>query len=143
MEKRHIELTPEERAHLLELVSKGTQPVKTYRRAQGLLAMDEGKTLQAVKQQVGVSYQTVSKWRDSFVAGRLSMLSDKPRPGRPPEIDGLQRASQDARKGKRCATYSPFGSSRLLAHLPLAVSCLRPWLISLLPVGKSSRVECL
>ena len=55
MEKRRIELTPEERAHLLELVSKGTQPVKTYRRAQGLLAMDEGKTLQAVKQQVGVS----------------------------------------------------------------------------------------
>jgi transposase len=91
MEKRHIELTPQERSQLLELV-KGTQPVKTYRRAKALLALDEGKTLQAVSEQVEVSYQTVSKWRDGFVAGRLSMLSDKPRPGRPPLIDGLQRA---------------------------------------------------
>lgn len=92
MEKRHIELTSTERTHLLEIVSKGTQAVKTYKRAQGLLAMDEGKTLQAVKQQVGVSYQTVSKWRDAFLEERLSMLFDKQRPGRPPQIDGLQRA---------------------------------------------------
>jgi transposase len=92
MEKRHIELTPTERTCLLDIVSKGTQPVKTYKRAQGLLAMDEGKTLQSVRQQVGVSYQTVSKWRNAFLSERLSMLFDKQRPGRPVEINGLQRA---------------------------------------------------
>lgn len=76
MEKRHIELTAEERSGLLELV-KGTQPVKTYRRAKALLALDEGKTLQAVSEQVGVSFQTMSKWRNGFVTERLGMLSDK------------------------------------------------------------------
>lgn len=92
MEKRHIELTSTERTCLLEIVGKGTQPVKTYKRAQGLLALDEGKTIEWVRQHVGVSYLTVSKWRNAFLEERLSMLFDKQRAGRPPLIEGLQRA---------------------------------------------------
>ncbi len=142
MEKRHIELTPAERSHLLELV-KGTQPVKTYRRAKGLLAMDEGKTLQAVSEQVGVSYQTVSKWRNAFLSERLVMLfANRLSQGAYP-VAACRRAWKVARPQNCHATCSPFGNLPLLAALPLEESCLHPWPRALGPADKSSPVECL
>ncbi len=92
MEKRHIELNSVERDYLQELVSQGTHPARTYQRAQALLSLDAGKSLQAVSDQVGVSYVSVSKWRNAFRKERLSMLYAKQRPGRPVVIDGAQRA---------------------------------------------------
>lgn len=92
MEKRHITLTSVERDYLQELLSKGTVAVKTYKRGQALLNLHEGKSLQAAAQRAGVSYLTVSKWRNGYRQTGLSMLYDQQRPGRPIEIDGEQRA---------------------------------------------------
>jgi putative transposase len=39
-----------------------------------------------------VNYNTVATWRDAYQEAGLTMLQDKPRPGRPVVIDGTQRA---------------------------------------------------
>jgi putative transposase len=96
MEKQHIRLTTVERDYLQELVSKGIQAIKTYKRASALLSLDQGSTLEAVATQLQVSYPTVHNWRNSYKESGLSMLYDKQRSGRPVEIDGLQRAKVTA-----------------------------------------------
>lgn len=92
MKKQHVELTPEDKARLEEIVRKGKAEAKTYKRAIGLLEMGRGKTLQEVAQTVGVNYRTISIWRDNYKSEGLKFLVDKARTGRPIEIDGNQRA---------------------------------------------------
>jgi len=41
---------------------------------------------------VEVNYNQVAKWRDRYTQDALALLQDKPRSGRPPRIDGSQRA---------------------------------------------------
>ncbi|MFJ5227726.1 IS630 family transposase [Streptomyces sp. NPDC088400] len=50
-----------------------------------------------VKERVGVSRDTVSKWRRRFLADRLDGLSDEPRPGRPRTVKDEQVADLIAR----------------------------------------------
>jgi transposase-like protein len=50
----------------------------------------EGGTIGEVAGEIGVSRNTVSKWRSRFVAHRLDGLSDEPRPGRPRVIGDEQ-----------------------------------------------------
>jgi len=45
-----------------------------------------------VAQIVGVSIQTVSTWARKYGENGLEFLTDKPRSGRPKEIDGITRA---------------------------------------------------
>jgi putative transposase len=67
-------------------------PAKTYKRAVALLELDRGRTFTAVAEIVGVMIQTVSTWAKKYKESGLEFLTDKPRPGRPVVIDGLQRA---------------------------------------------------
>jgi putative transposase len=92
MKKQHVQLTESDRAQLKELLRKGSLPVKTYRRAQALLALDQGQTYLAVAALVGVSNLTVATWSQKYCQVGLAMLPDQPRSGRPRTIDGLQRA---------------------------------------------------
>ena len=92
MKKQHVQLSEADRAYLEELVSKGELAVKTYRRAFGLLELDRGKTYGAVASSLGVNQTTVSKWAKRYQAEGLACLQDKPRSGRPVEVDGVQRA---------------------------------------------------
>ena len=92
MRKQHITLSKTDREYLRTLLSKGKLPVKMYKRATALLELDRGKSLQAVAQTVNAAYLTVADWRDNYKAEGLKCLQDKPRSGRPIEIDGKQRA---------------------------------------------------
>jgi putative transposase len=92
MKKQHLTLTDAERSTLETLLSKGTLPVKTFKRATALLELDRGKTLADVAATLSVTYNAVAKWRDRYKATALSCLEDAPRSGRPPSIDGLQNA---------------------------------------------------
>jgi transposase len=92
MKKQHIQLSEIDRTYLEELVSKGELAVKVYRRALGLLELDRGKTYSAVASTLGVNPNTIAKWAKNYKVERLQCLQDKPRSGRPIEIDGVQRA---------------------------------------------------
>jgi transposase len=105
MKKQHITLTDEHRERLEALLTKGSLPARTFKRATALLELDRGKTLTAVAATLDVDYNTVAAWRNSYRAHGLACLHDAPRPGRPIVINGLQRAQitalacSDAPKG--------------------------------------------
>ena len=92
MQKEHVELSEADRAYLEKLLQKGKMPVKTYKRATALIELDRGRTFTEVANIVGVTKQTASTWATKYRKTGLELLTDKPRPGRPTVIDGLQRA---------------------------------------------------
>ena len=96
MRKQHVRLSEADREELKSLVSKGKQSIRVCKRALGLLELDRGKTLGSVATTVGVSPRTVSNWRDKYKEMGLGCLEDAPRPGRPIEISGEQRAQVTA-----------------------------------------------
>lgn len=92
MKKQHVQLSENDRKRLQFLLSQGQLKVRVYKRATALLELDRGKTYTAVAETVGTTYQTVSSWATRYEAEGLTCLIDKPRPGRPIEFDGRQRA---------------------------------------------------
>ena len=60
-------------------------------RARIILACLEGKEIQQVAQELGVSLATVSKWRRRFALWGLRGLRDQPRPGKPVTYDAAFR----------------------------------------------------
>jgi transposase len=70
--------------------------VKVYRRALALLELDRGKTYTAVAATLDVANGTVSTWSKNYRERGLLCLHDRPRSGRPVEIDGEQRAKVTA-----------------------------------------------
>lgn len=89
MKKQHVTLSENDRPYLENLISKGSLPAKVYKRAVALLELDRGGTFTSVAQIVGVTIQTVSTWAQKYGENGLEFLTDKPRSGRPKEIDGL------------------------------------------------------
>ena len=55
-----------------------------------MLASADGKSVTAVAAELGVSRDTVRKWRGRFTVSRLEGLSDEPRPGAPRKISDEQ-----------------------------------------------------
>ena len=109
MKKEHVTLTDEERAMLAALLAKGSWKARTFKRATGLLELDRGQSLQGVATTLRVNYNTVAGWRDKYAAGGLdAALYDKPRTGRPVEIDGIARAKITA----LACTPAPEGHAR-------------------------------
>ena len=92
MQAPHLKLSDQERSELKHLLSKGTLNARVFKRATALLELDRGKSMASVAQTMDVSYPAVVQWRDKYRQEKLAMLYDKPRSGRPPEIDGVLRA---------------------------------------------------
>jgi transposase len=84
--KAPLVLTDEERQTLQRWSRRAKTSQALALRCKIVLACAEGKTNQAVAEQLGIWPQTVTKWRGRFVRGRLEALSDEPRPGRPRTI---------------------------------------------------------
>src|SRR5262245_34172424 len=59
-------------------------------RARIVLASATGAPNTAVARRLGVTHQTVGKWRARFVAARLDGLLDEPRPGAPRQVTDAQ-----------------------------------------------------
>ena len=94
--KQHVQLSETDREYLETLISKGEATAKTYRRALALLELDRGETYTAISKSLQVTITTVSIWADKYKENGLQVLVDKPRSGRPVEIDGEQRAKVTA-----------------------------------------------
>jgi transposase len=96
MKKQHVKLSDVDRKYLEVLISKGELTAKMYRRALALLELDRGKTYTEVSKTVHVTIGTLSTWATKYEESGLQVLEDKPRSGRPIEIDGKQRAKVTA-----------------------------------------------
>ena len=116
MKKQHIQLTATEKEGLEQLIAKGEMPVRLFKRATGLLTLNRVESLETVATLLGVSNDTVRAWRNRYQTEGIKGLSDKPRSGRPIEIEGLQRAQITA----LACSEAPAGHSdwtlRLLAE---------------------------
>lgn len=116
MKKQHVTLSEKDRVYLENLISKGSLTAKKYRRALALLELERGSTFTKVAEIIGVTQQTASIWAGKYEESGLEFLTDKPRPGRPREIDGITRAQITA----LACSESPEGhgkwSLRLLAE---------------------------
>ncbi len=94
MKKYIVELTDEEREELLVLTRKGECKARKLKRAQVLLAAHEGKVVRAIAGAVRVHTVTIERIRKRFVTeGLEAALSEKPRPGKAPKLDGHQKAT--------------------------------------------------
>jgi transposase len=88
-----VTLTDAERAKLDGLTRKGTLGVRKLRRAQILLAADQGLTDAAIAAAIHASTSTVERTRQRFVAGGLDWaLSERPRPGARRKLSGKAEA---------------------------------------------------
>lgn len=88
-----VSLTDDERQHLHQLTTKGHTKARRLKRAQILLLADQGTTDQQIKDALSVSIPTIERIRKRFVVEGLEQaLSEKPRKGKAPLLDGKQEA---------------------------------------------------
>jgi putative transposase len=121
MEKQHIKLSESDQTFLTDLLSKGILKVQKYKRATALQLLNSGKTLVETMNILQISYPTLLSWRDKYQSEGLSFLDDKPRSGRPLEIDGLQRAKITALACSETPEGHADWSLRLLADKVVAL----------------------
>ena len=93
MKKYVVDLSKEEAEQLRALTHKGACGARKLRRAQILLAADEGLTDERIAQVLGTGLRTVERVRKRFVEeGSQAAISERPRPGKAPKLDGRQEA---------------------------------------------------
>jgi len=93
MQKSHIVLSDSDHQELTRLLHQSGIRSKVFKRVTTLLELDKGKTIEEVRQVLGLSYPTVAKLIDNYQQNGLKCLKDKKQPGRPPGISGKQRAA--------------------------------------------------
>lgn len=93
MKKRHVvHLTDDQRATLDER-DRGSLTRRERNRVQILFRADAGDTDEDIADEVGVSVGTVANVRKRFALGGLdAALTEKPRPGAAPLLDGKAEA---------------------------------------------------
>jgi putative transposase len=94
-----LRLSEAERNELEALVRRHSTPQQLVRRAQMIVAANEGKRNGPIAREMGASVDTVRSWRMRWIGWqKISLedfsvserLSDTPRPGRPPQITAEQ-----------------------------------------------------
>ena len=94
MAKKYIvELTSEERSQLRALVRSGKARARRLTHARILLLADDGLTDEEIAASLHAGKSTVERTRKRLVEeGLESALSDRPRPGKTPKLNGKQEA---------------------------------------------------
>jgi transposase len=86
-----LECSGEDKASLVAISKSRTEEARDVERARIILACLEGKEIQQVAQELGVSVPTVSKWRQRFALWGLRGLRDQHRSGKPATYDAAFR----------------------------------------------------
>lgn len=94
MPKRYIvDLTEPERTHLRELTKRGKVSARKLTRAHILLQAADGTIDTRIAEMLHVSVSTIERTRRRFVEeGLTAALTERPRPGGQPKLDGTQEA---------------------------------------------------
>jgi transposase len=88
-----VELTQYERNELGALLSRGEHPSRVLKRAQILLAADQGVSDEEIATSIRVGGSTVYRTKRHFVEGNLERaLSEEPRPGAERKLSGKEEA---------------------------------------------------
>jgi putative transposase len=86
-------LPADEINQLQQMLTKGKQSVRSLKRAQVLLHLQQGKSPSSVSQLVSVSPAMVYNIRHRYLVEGLTVaLSEKPRPGQPSKFDKAAQA---------------------------------------------------
>src|SRR4051794_6722819 len=96
MAKSHIILSEAEQQELSSLLHRSDLRSKVFKRVTALLELHKGKSIEEVRKVLGLCYPTMAKLIDNYQQSGLECLKDKKQPGRPPFIDGKQRARTTA-----------------------------------------------
>ncbi len=86
-----LECSAEDKASLVAVAKSQTAEARAVERARIILACLDGKEIQQVAQELGVSIPTVTKWRKRFALWGLRGLHDQARPGKPVTYDAAFR----------------------------------------------------
>ncbi len=81
--KKPLTVSEQERDELMRWIRLPSTPQAVVLRCRIILACARGRTNAAVARELGVSPQSVGKWRTRFRRGRLAALRDLPRSGAP------------------------------------------------------------
>jgi putative transposase len=92
MAKSHIILSEADQQELTSLLHRSDIKSKVFKRVTALLELNKGKSIEEVRKLLGLCYPTMAKLIDNYQQRGLGCLKDKKQPGRPPFIDGKQRA---------------------------------------------------
>lgn len=88
-----VKLSEEEREELDRYLHRGTAKARSLNRARMLLMADEGRSDNYIADALKVAKSTVARIRERYCReGLESALSEKPRSGAPPKIDGRAKA---------------------------------------------------
>jgi transposase len=82
-----LECSVEDKANLVAITKSRIEEARAVERARIVLACLEGKEVQQVARELGVSIPTVTKWRKRFALWGVRGLRDQPRPGKPAIYD--------------------------------------------------------
>ena len=89
-----VSLTDAERESLLALTKKGSVAARKLTRAHVLLQVDAGATDDTIAQALHIGTATVERIRKRFVEGGVDgALTERPRPGGTPKLDGKGEAT--------------------------------------------------
>ena len=88
-----VDLAEDEKTRLMALTRGGSERVRTIKRAQILLAADQGQTTEEISKSVSTGTSTVYRTRRKYVEGGLDhALSEKRRPGGDRKLSGVEEA---------------------------------------------------
>jgi transposase len=132
-------LTDAERRTLEGWASRRRTAQGLAQRARIVLLCAEGKSNIAVAAELGITRETVGRWRNRFVTARFAGLSDEPRPGVPRTITDAQIEEVVVRTLEEVPEGATHWSKRELArqvglspttiHRIWRAFGLKPWLV--------------
>ena len=84
-----VQMPAEDRVELTRWTRAPSLPAGLAQRARIVLLADQGVGTNEIVHRVGVSKPTVISWRKRYAADGIAGLEDRPKPGRPAQIDEL------------------------------------------------------
>jgi putative transposase len=118
-----VDLTPQERGTLEQLIRRGHAGARKLTRARILLKADEGLTDEEIAGTLDVGVATVGRTRQRFVEANLAALEEHPRPGGGRKLTDKQEAHLIAVACTPAPTGQRRWTLRLLADKVVALGC--------------------